>query len=276
VFEPQKRVALFGYGAIGASVLALWTPSSALHEGYELATICCRPGQVDGAQAQLNGAPAQIVTTFEAMLATRPDVVIEAAGQAALFQHGEDILKSGATLVLLSVGALANPEVEQRLKRAAAAGGGRVLLPAGALGGFDALRALASAGRTMVKYTSRKPPKAWFGTPAESLCDLHALEQPALFFRGDAAEAALTYTRNANLAAMVALAGVGFKATSVDLIADPFIEENIGQLDAWGDGGSLSLTISGPAHPDNPRSSTIVGASVIAALINESAILKLC
>jgi len=269
-------VALLGYGAIGISILALWKSSSVLAEDYEITTICCRPDQVAAAHAQLDGAPAQVVTSVADMLDLRPDFVIEAAGQTAVFQYGEDILKAGATLVLLSVGALANPDAHEAMSKAAVSGGGRVLLPAGALGGFDALRALVNAGRTEVKYTSRKPPKAWFGTLAESLCDLRNLERPDLFFRGDAAEAALNYPKNANLAAMVALAGVGFKATGVDLIADPFIEENIGQLDAWGDGGSLSVTISGPAHPDNPRSSTIVGASVIAALINDSSVLKLC
>lgn len=274
--KPKNRVALLGYGAIGVSIVALWRSSSVINEDYELATICCRPDQVETAWAQLDGAQTQVVTSVADMLDLRPDVVIEAAGQAAIFQHGEDILRFGATLVLLSVGALANPDVHEALCKAAALGGGRILLPAGALGGFDALRALVNAGRADVKYTSRKPPKAWFGTLAESLCDLRNLDRQDLLFRGDAAEAALNYPKNANLAAMVALAGVGFKRTMVDLIADPFIEENIGQLEAWGDGGSLSVTISGPAHPENPRSSRIVGASVISALINETARPRFC
>jgi len=129
---PKKRVALLGYGAIGRSLLGLWTSSSVLHENYELTTICCRPDQATAAQAYLDGASAEVVVAVPDMPDLRPDVVIEAAGQTAIFQHGEDILKSGATLLMLSVGALANSEAHQALMRAAAAGGGRVLLPVGA------------------------------------------------------------------------------------------------------------------------------------------------
>jgi len=119
VIGPKKAVALLGYGAIGMSILALWKSSAVLDEHYDLATICCRPDQAAAAQAQLDGAPTQVVTSVADMLDLRPDVVIEAAGQTAIFQHGEDILRSGATPVLLSVGALANSDVHQALMRAA-------------------------------------------------------------------------------------------------------------------------------------------------------------
>jgi aspartate dehydrogenase len=274
--KPKKRVALLGYGAIGVSISAMWTPSSVLNDDYALTAICCRPDHVQAAQSQWDGAPTQVVTTVASMLDTRPDIVIEAAGQKAVFQHGQDVLKSGATLILLSVGALADQDFHRATQMAARLGGGRVLLPAGALGGFDALKALVNAGRTEVTYTSRKPPKAWLGTPAENHCDLRNLHRSVTFFHGDAAHAALNYPKNANLAAMVALAGVGFQATQFALIADPFIDDNIGQLEAWGEGGRLSVTISGASHPENPKSSKIVGASVVAALKNESSTLQFC
>ncbi|MEK0096582.1 aspartate dehydrogenase, partial [Bordetella pertussis] len=46
--------------------------------------------------------------SWEALLAQRPDVVVECAGQAALAQYAQAILAAGVDLVPASVGALAD------------------------------------------------------------------------------------------------------------------------------------------------------------------------
>ena len=81
-------------------------------------------------------------------------------------------LRGGIDCLVISVGALADPALFGRLKAAAQDGNSRILLPAGAIGGIDAIAAMRVAGLTSVRYRSRKPPAAWRGSPAEKVVDL--------------------------------------------------------------------------------------------------------
>ena len=63
----------------------------------------------------------------------------------------------------------------EKLEAAAVAGGTQVQLIAGAIGAIDALAAARIGGLDAVRYTGRKPPHAWKGTPAEQGRDLDAL-----------------------------------------------------------------------------------------------------
>jgi aspartate dehydrogenase len=186
-------------------------------------------------------------------------------------EHGDKVLRSGTDLLVISVGALADPALLGRLKSAAHDGSSRILLPAGAIGGIDAIAAMRVAGLTSVRYRSRKPPAAWRGSPAEQVADLGKLTQRTVLFKGTAGEAALLYPQNANVAAAVALAGLGFDATEVELVADPDAPGNVHEIEAEGAAGRFAIQLQGKPSRSNPKTSALAAMSVARALLNERA-----
>jgi aspartate dehydrogenase len=266
----MARYGLIGFGAIGHSIAKLWhnLPS----EKFQLIGVCIRPNQRRSASASLS-PDTPIYHTVGELLEARPDCVIEAAGHSLLHTHGTEILRQGCSIYLLSVGCLADRALRDSLRAAAEEGGSHIFIPAGALAGFDGLQTLSCDNLLSVKYTSTKPCKAWHGTVASSSFELDRLTEPTVIFRGDAAEAARLYPKNANLAAAVALAGIGFERTQVELVADPNGRGNIGTIEAVS--ATSTLTLSVTSHPSsNPKTSANVGASVIAALRNGAAALQ--
>ena len=107
-----------------------------------------------------------------------------------------------------------------------------------------------------------KPPAAWKGTPAESRFDLAALTEPTVLFSGSARGSASTYPQNANVTAAIALAGIGFDATVVQLIADPSIERNFDEVVAEGAFGRLIVRLENAPLPHNPKTSWLAVLSI--------------
>lgn len=197
-----------------------------------------------------------------------PDItlMVECAGHAALAEHGCAVLERGIDLITISLGALADPALAKNLADAARGGGSQLHLASGAIGGLDCLRAAKIGGLSTVTYVGRKPPRSWQGSPAENRLDLDRLEVAATHFEGTARDAAIAYPKNANVAAAVALAGAGFDATQVKLVADPTITANIHEIHAVGAFGQFSFQIEGKALLDNPRSSALAAMSAISAI----------
>ncbi len=209
-----------------------------------------------------------VVTTYDAFMAARPDIVVECASQQAVMMYGADVLAAGVPLALASVGALADDDVRTSLQRAASLGGTRYLVAPGAIGALDVLVAARLSGLREVIYHSRKPPQAWRGTLAEQKMSLDTLSVPEVFFDGTARAAALDYPKNANVAAAIALAGVGFEKTRVRLIADPGITGNIHEIVFDSGCTTVSIRLEGRASPDNPRTSQTAGYSLARLVIN--------
>jgi aspartate dehydrogenase len=218
------------------------------------------------------GHDAEIV--FDAAAVRGVDVVADCAGVPGLAAHGPALLARGFRLVTLSAAALADPALEAQLRAAADSGGGQLVVAAGAIGAVDALAAARVGGLDHVRYTGRKPPQGWAGTPAEAMADLAALTEPLVHFEGTARDAARRYPRNANVAATIALAGAGFEATTVRLVADPAATANTHGLEAEGAFGRLDATFEARALPDNPRSSALAAMSMVRALRDEVASLR--
>lgn len=257
------RAALIGYGAIGRMVV----DGLAGDRDVAIAGILVRPNRQEAAREALAPEIA-VCTSVDELIALKPELVAECAGQGAVRDYGEAILAAGIDLIVIATGALAEPELHARLLAAAERGGARILIPAGATAGLDGLGALKVGGLERVTYVSTKPPAAWKGTLAEAAFDLDALSAPTVLFEGRADEAALTYPQNANLAATIALAGAGFAHTTVRLVADPGTAINTGRIEAQGRHGHMTMEMRGRPMADNPKTSAVTALSVIRALRN--------
>ena len=264
------RIALIGCGAIGTAALEL------LREDAGLAIAAIVVPEEACAAARANTAKlAPDAQILSAVPVEGIDLVVEAAGHAAIEAHVLPALARGTPCVVASVGALSAPGLVEKLEAAAVAGKTQVQLIAGAIGAIDALAAARVGGLDCVRYTGRKPPQAWKGTPAEQGRDLAALAAETVIFEGSAREAAQLYPKNANVAATVSLAGLGLDRTQVRLIADPAVSDNVHTVEAEGAFGRFELTMRNKPLAANPKTSALTVYSAVRALRNRVAALAI-
>lgn len=255
------KIALIGCGAIGTAMLEL------VHQdaGLDVAAIVVPEFATEAAQAvvQRLGLSAQVLA---AVPAEGIDLVVEAAGHTAIEEHVLPALRRGTPAIVASMGALSAPGLLEQLEACAREGKTQIQLIAGAIGAIDALAAARIGGLDSVRYTGRKPPHAWTGTPAEEGRDLAALSTETVIFEGTARDAARLFPKNANVAATVSLAGLGLDQTTVRLIADPGVTENVHQVEAAGAFGRFELTMRNQALAANPKTSALTVYSAVRAL----------
>jgi aspartate dehydrogenase len=262
-------ICLIGYGAIGRSIMQrLGYP-----EQLRISHVVVRKEQVAPTQTLLNALPHRS-TAVSAVPATAT-LVLECAGHSALMEHVVPALERGVECAVLSVGALSTQGLPERLVLAATHGGSQVHLLSGAVGGIDALASAKLAGLSSVTYTGRKPPKAW------GLSDDDLSKKPvetntlgariSVILDATARQAATQFPKNANVAATVALAGLGLDATKVRLLADPSVTDNVHEIEATGSFGSMRIEMRGKPLADNPKTSALTVLSALRFLHNRAA-----
>lgn len=131
------NIVMIGCGAIGAGVLELLENDPQLRVD---AVIVPRDSetQVRHRLASLR-RPPRVLSALPA--GERPDLLVECAGHRAIEQHVLPALAQGIPCLVVSVGALSEPGLVERLEAAAQAGGSRIELLPGAIGAIDALSA---------------------------------------------------------------------------------------------------------------------------------------
>ena len=246
------RVGLIGCGAIG-SVVARELSKGAV-EGADLTAVfdlvVDHPLRVDSRES----------------LISRSDVVVEAAGHRALREHGAAVRESGTDLLVVSIGALADGDLEAELKSAE---GGRLFLCTGAIGGLDILRAAMLLGPLdEVAITSTKPAVAlsrpWMEQTVQDA--LAGGPEPVTVFDGPAREACALFPESANVTATLSLATVGFDRVQVQMVGDPAVTRVQHVVTASGLAGNYELLFENAASPDNPRTSAVTAYSVLRAI----------
>ena len=235
----MKRVGLIGCGAIG-TVLA---------EAIERKIVVCDElivFDVDVAKTnKLKAAldfPIKIAESVDELLAAKPKVIVEAAGQQAVREYYNKLLASKTDFIIMSTGALLDLDTNTP----------KLHFPSGAIGGLDALSPAALAGISEVTLTSRKPPKALGKTNS----------QPETIYEGYAEEAARQFPREMNVAATLALTVKPTKV-KVKVVSDPTVTRNTHQIHVKWRYGEMNLQFANDPHPDNPHTSALAAWSAI-------------
>jgi aspartate dehydrogenase len=267
-----NSLGVIGSGAIATPMLEALAKNVA--QPIERLTILTLPQVADAARAlaaNVGGRIAmhtEVVTDGDAFLARSHDLVVECAGHAAVKAYGTQVLGKGIDLLVVSIGALTDDALREGLAAAAKRSGARMVLCSGAIGGIDLLSAARLAGIERITYSSRKPPKAWKGTPAERLIDLDKVTTETVFYEGSARAAARDYPQNANSAATIAIASVGLDKTMVRLIADPTAPGNVHEFKLSSACADMDVRIVGKPSPDNPKTSMSTAYTVAREILN--------
>lgn len=263
-----NSVAFIGFGAIGQDVFKTLQPMFSAQQTKLL--VLRRP---DPLQAEL---PEGVIecASLEELLAFKPQLVIEAAAQAAVREYLPACLELGISVVITSIGALTDTALVDELVRVAGENGSQILLPSGAIGGLDYLQSVRHASDLQVVYESRKPVAAWLPELAELNIEPASVSTEMLLFEGNAAEAAQRYPKNLNVAATLALAGVGMQKTKVKVVVDPTLTQNQHVIHITSQFGSMRLVLSNTPSPSNPKSSWVVAQSIASVVQREFSILK--
>lgn len=141
-------------------------------------------------------------------------------------------------------------------------------MPSGAVAGIDGIRSAAIGRIDSVVLTTTKPPSGFAGAPyiAEHDIDLSSLPGATMLFEGTAADAVQAFPANVNVAGTLSLAGIGYGATMVRVIADPAATRNMHEIKVTGAFGALTVRVENVVSPENPKTSYIAILSAIATL----------
>jgi aspartate dehydrogenase len=182
------------------------------------------------------------------------------------------VLTAGKKIIVLSAGMLLrHPELIALAKEH----GGQIIVPTGALIGFDAVSAAAEGQIQSVTMITRKPIKGLMGAPylVNNKIEIEGLTEAKRVFQGSAREAAIGFPENVNVAAALSLAGIGPDRTTVEIWADPSIQRNMHRVVVEADSARFEMSIEN-VPSENPKTGRITALSALAALRKMTAPLR--
>jgi aspartate dehydrogenase len=162
------------------------------------------------------------------------------------------------------------------LARLAKQTGARIIVPTGALLGLDAVRAAAEGPVESITLVTRKPPLGLIGAPhlEKHGIDVLDIDRPIMVFEGNALDAAAGFPANVNVAAALALAGIGPIRTHVQIWADPGVTRNIHTITVEAEAARFTMTIENVPSVDNPKTGKMTPLSLLACLRGLTCTLK--
>lgn len=259
------KIGIVGCGAIGKSlakyIIQDLSGKAVLSALYDL----------DRKQSSLISKRLTVGTLRE--LIKKSDLVIESASGKSAFAIAKPALENGKDVMIMSVGGVLDRF--SQLERIARAKHARIFIPSGALAGIDGLKASMISKIKKAVLTTYKNPLSFQGVKyvADKKINLAKIKKDKVLFFGPAAQAVKYFPQNINVAAVLALAGIGKEKTKVKIVASPRAKRNIHEILVESNAGLVRARTENVLHPDNPKTSFLAVLAAAATLkqISESA-----
>ena len=249
----NERIGLIGFGAIGKEVYK--KISKKIIKGYDIVGIFSKDIESGNISKKIK------CKSLEDLLKKKPSIIIEAASVEACKNYAEKILRKKIDFICLSVCSFADKNFFKKIFSLTKKVNNKLYIPTGAISGLDAISS-ASLSKELkyVKLIQRKPPKALL-----KALELKKIKKERILLRATARKVCNQFPKNSNIAATLAICGIGFDKTKVIVIADPKVKKNIAEIEATGKFGKLRVILeNNPSN--NPKTSRLTAMSVILSL----------
>ena len=195
------------------------------------------------------------------------DLVVEAASQNALTSYLNPIILLKKDVLVMSVGAFANPDFFSQVIKNIEKNDINLYVPSGAIAGIDAIKSVRNS-ISYVTLTTTKNPDSLKDSPFFKKTNLtsDSIKKRTLIFEGSAIEAVQNFPANVNVAALLGLASIGVEKTKVNVIADPSLRINKHEIKVIGKFGELIVRVKNIPSVTNPKTSYLAILSVIELL----------
>jgi aspartate dehydrogenase len=170
--------------------------------------------------------------------------------------YAEEVIKHRKDLVIMSVGALADPSFRESIVSCARKEGKKIYIPSGAIAGLDNLKVARISPLSRLLLRTTKSPLS-LGIPASDR---------TLVFKGKANECIKEFPRNVNVS--VALSLASGQDADVELYVDPEVDRNVHEIFAEGAFGEIYIKVNNLPSPENPSTSYLAALSILSLLSN--------
>jgi aspartate dehydrogenase len=255
---------LIGCGTIG-TIIAEAVDMGRAGDSELVAAYDIVPKSIDSLMKRLKHQPVKYLEFEQFLSESGAELVVEAASQEAVKRYGELVVGAGKDLMIMSVGALLDDRLRNRIETTAKKVGRFVIVPSGAIGGIDAVKAAKYAGLNKVTLTTWKNPETLKYSPhfKKVMESTGHLRSSAIIFEGSAEEAVKAFPASVNVSAVLSLAGMGGAKTLVRIIGDSSVSRNIHEIEVEGDFGRMVMRLENIPHPENPKTSYLAALSAI-------------
>lgn len=257
------RVGVVGCGAIGSIICRALVKDI---EGARL--IAIHDHHIERAASFCASLSCKVDLMKISQMVKLVDLVVEAAAPEAVESATVPALEHDCDVMIMSVGALVDLKLLDKLVSLAREHNRKIFLPSGAVAGIDGIKSAAIANIQSVTLTTTKPPRGLAGAPyvLENNIDLSKFITHTTIFEGSAIEAVKAFPANVNVAAAISLAGIGVEKTRVRIVVDPGSNRNRHEIEVTGDFGNFITRVDNIPSPENPRTSYLAALSAVATL----------
>lgn len=266
----KKNISIIGCGAIGSEV-ALSVDRMMIENVTISSFLDIKPENAEILKSKLSNNNPIVFNNFSDYIKSDTlkdvDLVVEAASQNALTSYLNPIILLKKDILVMSVGAFANPDFFSQVIKNVEKNDINLYVPSGAIAGIDAIKSVRNS-ISYVTLTTTKNPDSLKDSPffKKTNLTLDSIKKRTLIFEGSAIEAVQNFPANVNVAALLGLASIGVEKTKVNVIADPSLRINKHEIKVIGKFGELIVRVKNVPSVTNPKTSYLAILSVIELL----------